>query len=264
MTQYLTLLQKILAEGIEKPDRTGTGTISLFGHQMRFDLSKNFPLLTTKKIHLRSVIFELLWMLRGDTNIKFLNDNSVTIWDEWADVDGNLGPIYGHQWSSWPAAYNQHINQIERVQESLRKTPESRRHIVTAWNPTDLEKMALPPCHILFQFYVAQGKLSCQLYQRSADAFLGVPFNIASYSLLTLMLAQTTGLKPGEFIHTFGDVHIYLNHIKQVDTQLKRQPRELPVMTLNSELKPVFDFTYQDFSLTGYDPHPGIKAEVAV
>ncbi|MDR2564161.1 MAG: thymidylate synthase [Prevotellaceae bacterium] len=264
MIQYHTLLQQILDKGSQKNDRTGTGTISIFGYQMRFDLSQKFPLVTTKKIHLRSIIYELLWFLRGDTNIKYLNENGVTIWDEWADVDGNLGPIYGQQWTSWPAAYNQRLNQIEQVQQALRTDPHSRRHIVTAWNPIEIEKMALPPCHILFQFYAVDGRLSCQLYQRSADAFLGVPFNIASYSLLTMMLAQSVGMKPGEFIHTFGDVHIYANHLEQVREQLQREPRELPVMNLNSEKKSVFDFTYHDFTLTGYEPHPAIKAPVAV
>jgi thymidylate synthase len=264
MLQYQSLLQKILSEGVQKADRTGTGTISIFGHQMRFDLNEGFPLITTKKVHLRSVIYELLWFLKGDTNIKYLNDNHVTIWDEWADIYGNLGPVYGHQWCSWPAPYNQTINQIAEVQKSIRTNPDSRRHIVTAWNPTDTGRMALPPCHVLFQFYVVNGKLSCQLYQRSADVFLGVPFNIASYALLTMMMAQTTGLKLGEFIHTFGDAHIYLNHLEQVNTQLQREPRSLPVMELNSEIKSVFDFTYQDFTLTAYDPHPAIKAEVSV
>ncbi|MDR2027828.1 MAG: thymidylate synthase [Prevotellaceae bacterium] len=264
MRQYLDLLEKILAEGVEKQDRTNTGTKSLFGYQMRFDLSKGFPLVTTKKVHLRSIIYELLWFLKGDTNIKYLHDNKVSIWDEWADENGNLGPVYGYQWRSWPAGEGKHIDQIAGVIESVKNNPDSRRHIVSAWNPADIAKMALPPCHAMFQFYVADGRLSCQLYQRSADVFLGVPFNIASYALLTLMIAQVVNLIPGEFVHTFGDVHIYLNHIEQVNTQLLRTPRPLPVMEINKNVKSVFEFKYEDFNLTGYDPYPAIKAEVAV
>jgi thymidylate synthase len=264
MKQYLDLLKKILDEGVEKQDRTNTGTKSLFGYQMRFDLSEGFPLVTTKKVHLRSIIHELLWFLKGDTNVKYLHDNKVSIWDEWADENGNLGPVYGYQWRSWQTGDGRHIDQITDVIESIKNNPNSRRLIVSAWNPADLGKMALPPCHVLFQFYVTNGRLSCQLYQRSADVFLGVPFNIASYALLTLMIAQVTNLSPGEFIHTFGDVHIYSNHIEQVNTQLQRTPRPLPVMSLNKDVKSIFDFKYEDFNLTGYDPHPAIKAEVAV
>jgi thymidylate synthase len=264
MRQYLDLLKKILDEGVEKQDRTNTGTKSLFGHQMRFDLSEGFPLVTTKKVHLRSIIHELLWFLKGDTNIKYLHDNKVSIWNEWADENGNLGPVYGYQWRSWPAGNGKHIDQIAGVVESIKNNPDSRRHIVSAWNPADLEKMALPPCHVLFQFYVADGRLSCQLYQRSADVFLGVPFNIASYALLTMMIARVTNLTPYEFIHTFGDVHIYSNHIEQVNVQLQRTPRPLPEMQITGDAKSVFDFKYEDFSLTGYNPYPAIKAEVAV
>ncbi|MDR2382592.1 MAG: thymidylate synthase [Prevotellaceae bacterium] len=264
MRQYLDLLKKILDEGVEKHDRTNTGTKSLFGYQMRFDLSEGFPLITTKKVHLRSIICELLWFLKGDTNIQYLLDNKVSIWNEWADENGNLGPVYGYQWRSWPAGNGKHIDQITNVIESIRHNPDSRRHIVSAWNPADLENMALPPCHAMFQFYVAKGRLSCQLYQRSGDVFLGVPFNIASYALLTLMIAQVTDLMPGDFVHTFGDVHIYSNHIEQVNTQLQRTPRPLPVMEINREVKSVFDFKYEDFHLTGYDPYPAIKAEVAI
>jgi thymidylate synthase len=264
MKQYLDLLRKILDEGAEKHDRTNTGTKSIFGYQMRFDLSKGFPLVTTKKVHLRSIIYELLWFLKGDTNIKYLHDNKVSIWDEWADENGNLGPVYGYQWRSWPATDGKHIDQITNVIESIKHNPDSRRHIVSAWNPADIEKMALPPCHAMFQFYVSNGQLSCQLYQRSADVFLGVPFNIASYALLTLMIAQVTDLVPGEFVHTFGDVHIYSNHIEQVTTQLQRTPRPLPMMEINKNVKTVFDFKYEDFNLTGYDPCPAIKAKVAV
>ncbi|MDR1897623.1 MAG: thymidylate synthase [Prevotellaceae bacterium] len=264
MQQYLDLLTKILNDGVEKSDRTNTGTRSLFGYQMRFDLSEGFPLVTTKKVHLRSIIYELLWFLKGDTNVKYLRDNRVSIWDEWADEDGNLGPVYGHQWRSWSTPCGKHIDQIREVIDSIKHNPDSRRHIVTAWNPADVEKMALPPCHALFQFYVANGRLSCQLYQRSADVFLGVPFNIASYALLTMMVAQVTGLVPGDFIHTFGDVHIYSNHLEQVNTQLKRKPRPLPAMEINKNVTSVFEFNYEDFKLTGYDPHPAIKAEVAV
>lgn len=264
MQQYLDLLQHTLSHGVEKSDRTGTGTISVFGYQMRCNLDEGFPLLTTKKLHLKSIIHELLWFLKGDSNIKYLNENGVTIWDEWADADGNLGPIYGYQWRSWPTADGRHIDQISNVVTSLTTNPDSRRHMVCAWNVGDVEKMALPPCHALFQFYVANGKLSCQLYQRSADIFLGVPFNIASYALLTMMMAQTTGLKPGEFVHTFGDAHIYLNHIEQVKLQLSREPRRLPRMVINPEVKSIFNFKYEDFSLEDYDPHPHIKGAIAV
>ena len=264
MRQYLELLSHVMEHGAEKKDRTGTGTISTFGYQMRFDLSEGFPVVTTKKLHLRSIIYELLWFLSGSTNVKYLQDNGVRIWNEWADADGNLGPVYGYQWRSWPASDGRHIDQVSAVVNSLKNNPDSRRHIVSAWNVGDLEKMALPPCHVLFQFYVAGGRLSCQLYQRSADIFLGVPFNIASYSLLALMMAQVTGLNPGEFIHTFGDAHIYLNHIEQVKLQLTREPRPLPVMTLNPEVKDIFSFKYEDFTLTGYDPHPVIKGEISV
>ena len=247
-----------------KGDRTGTGTISTFGYQMRFDLGAGFPALTTKKLHLRSIIHELLWFLRGDTNIRYLHDNNVTIWDEWADANGDLGPIYGYQWRSWPAPDGSHIDQIAQVVDQIRSNPDSRRLIVSAWNVAEIDRMALPPCHALFQFYVADGKLSCQLYQRSADVFLGVPFNIASYALLTMMRAQATGLRPGEFVHTLGDAHIYLNHTEQVDLQLARTPRPLPVMKINPDVKSVFDFRYEDFSLEGYDPWPSIKAPIAV
>jgi len=264
MKQYLDLLSHVMEHGIEKRDRTGTGTISTFGYQMRFDLSETFPLMTTKKLHLKSILHELLWFLSGSTNIKYLQENGVRIWNEWADADGNLGPVYGYQWRSWPAADGRAIDQIRTVTDSLKNNPDSRRHIVSAWNVGEIEKMALPPCHILFQFYVAAGRLSCQLSQRSADIFLGVPFNIASYSLLTLMMAQVTGNKPGEFIHTLGDAHIYLNHIEQVRLQLSREPRPLPVMTLNSEVKDILSFKYGDFSLTGYDPHPAIKGDISV
>lgn len=264
MRQYLDLLKHIKNNGTEKGDRTGTGTISTFGYQMRFDLNEGFPLLTTKKVHLRSIIYELLWFLKGDTNIKYLNDNKVTIWDEWADANGNLGHIYGYQWRSWPAPDGKHIDQISQVVESLKNNPDSRRHIVSAWNVAEIDSMALPPCHTMFQFYVADGKLSCQLYQRSADVFLGVPFNIASYALLTMMMAQVTGLGYGDFVHTLGDAHIYLNHTGQVDLQLSREPRALPEMKINPDVKSIFDFEYEDFCLTGYDPHPGIKAPIAV
>jgi len=261
--QYLDLLRAAREHGIFKADRTGTGTYSLFGHQMRFDLSQGFPLVTTKKVHLRSIIHELLWFLKGDTNIKYLQDNKVSIWDEWADENGDLGPVYGAQWRSWPSADGP-IDQIAKLVEMIKRNPDSRRLIVSAWNPAEVDKMALPPCHCLFQFYVADGKLSCQLYQRSADIFLGVPFNIASYALLTLMLAQVTGLQPGDFVHSFGDAHLYANHIEQADLQLSREPRPLPVMTLNPDVKDLFGFKFEDFTLTGYDPYPAISAPVAV
>ncbi|MDQ0326692.1 thymidylate synthase [Rhodopseudomonas julia] len=264
MQQYLDLLRRVLDEGSVKGDRTGTGTRSVFGHQMRFDLAAGFPLLTTKKLHLKSIIHELLWFLAGDTNIRYLNDNGVRIWNEWADENGDLGPVYGRQWRSWATPDGRQIDQISQVVETIRSKPDSRRMIVTAWNPADVDQMALPPCHCLFQFYVADGKLSCQLYQRSADVFLGVPFNIASYALLTLMMAQVTGLKPGDFIHTFGDAHLYANHVEQARLQLSRTPRSLPQMQLNSEVGSIFDFTYDDFRLEGYDPHPHIAAKVAV
>lgn len=264
MKQYIDLLQHVLNHGIEKTDRTGTGTISVFGYQMRVDLNEGFPLLTTKKMHLKSIIYELLWFLKGDTNIRYLNDHSVNIWNEWADEDGNLGHIYGYQWRNWPSYQGEPIDQIAAVIRSIQENPSSRRHLVSAWNVADLENMALPPCHLLFQFYVANNTLSCQLYQRSADIFLGVPFNIASYSLLLMMVAQVTGLKPGDFIHTFGDAHIYKNHIEQVHTQLKREPRKLPVMKMNPQIRNIFDFTYDDFILEHYDPHPHIKGEISV
>ncbi len=264
MRAYLDLLEKILADGTRKSDRTGTGTLSLFGHQMRFDLGRGFPCLTTKKLHLRSIIVELLWFLRGDTNLRFLHEHDVSIWDEWADVEGDLGPVYGYQWRSWPTPDGGHVDQISRLVDEIRHNPDSRRLIVSAWNVADIEKMALPPCHCLFQFYVADGKLSCQLYQRSADVFLGVPFNIASYALLTLMMARVCGLAPGEFVHSFGDVHLYLNHERQARLQLEREPRPLPRMTLNPAVKDIFGFTLQDFELDGYDPHPSIKAPIAI
>ncbi len=264
MRQYLELLQKIMDTGVVKHDRTGVGTKSIFGHQMRFDLSEGFPLLTTKKVHLKSIIYELLWFISGDTNVRRLQEHNVTIWDEWADENGELGPVYGHQWRSWPAPDGRTIDQLSDVVRTIRENPDSRRMIVTAWNPGEIDRMALPPCHCLFQFYVAEGRLSCQLYQRSADTFLGVPFNIASYALLTMMIAQCCGLVPGEFIHTTGDTHIYLNHFDQVREQLSREPRRLPVMRLNPEVKSVFDFRYGDFALEGYDPYPAIKAPVAV
>jgi len=264
MIQYIDLLSHVMEHGAEKKDRTGTGTISTFGYQMRFDLSENFPLMTTKKLHLKSIIHELLWFLSGNTNIRYLQENGVKIWNEWADSNGNLGPVYGYQWRSWPSSDGRHIDQISSVVRSLKENPDSRRHIVNAWNVGEIEKMALPPCHILFQFYVADGRLSCQLYQRSADIFLGVPFNIASYALLTLMMAQVTGYKPGEFIHTLGDAHIYLNHMEQVRLQLTRELRPLPVMTVNPEVRDIFSFKYDDFTLTGYDPHPAIKGEISV
>lgn len=264
MQPYLNLLQRILDEGIEKTDRTGTGTKSIFGHQMRFDLEEEFPLLTTKKLHLKSIIYELLWFLKGDTNIKYLKEHGVRIWDEWADEDGNLGPVYGHQWRSWPDYNGGTIDQIQNVINLIKHHPDSRRMMVTAWNPAEIEQMALPPCHCLFQFYVADGRLSLQLYQRSADTFLGVPFNIASYALLLQMMAQVTGLKVGEFIHTTGDTHLYLNHLEQAKLQLTRTPRMLPQMKLNPDVKSLFDFQYEDFELQNYNPWPHIKADVAV
>jgi thymidylate synthase len=264
MRQYHDLMERILADGAEKRDRTGTGTISVFGHQMRFDLAEGFPLTTTKKLHLKSIVYELLWFLAGDTNVKYLNDHGVSIWNEWADEHGELGPVYGRQWRSWPTPDGRAIDQIAEVVTQIRRNPDSRRLIVTAWNPADIGKMALPPCHCLFQFYVANGKLSCQLYQRSADVFLGVPFNIASYALLTLAMAQATGLKPGEFIHTLGDAHLYLNHLEQARLQLSRAPRQLPRIRINPAATDLFALRYEDFALEGYDPHPHIKAEVAV
>jgi thymidylate synthase len=264
MQQYLDLLRRALDEGVRKSDRTGTGTLSVFGHQMRFDLGAGFPLVTTKKLHVKSIIHELLWFLAGDTNIRTLNEHGVRIWDAWADANGDLGPIYGKQWRSWQAPDGRVIDQIADVVAAIRTNPDSRRLIVSAWNPADLEKMALAPCHCLFQFYVADGRLSCQLYQRSGDIFLGVPFNIASYALLTMMMAQVTGLKPGDFVHTLGDAHLYLNHVEQARLQLSREPRPLPTMKINPEVHSIFDFVYDDFQLEGYDPHPHIKAEVAV
>ena len=264
MRQYLDLLNRILDEGVEKGDRTGTGTTSVFGHQLRFDLARGFPLLTTKKLHLRSIIHELLWFLKGETNTAYLKENGVGIWDEWADEDGNLGPVYGHQWRSWGAPGGGTIDQVSQVVEQIRENPDSRRLIVSAWNVGELESMALPPCHLLYQFYVADGRLSCQLYQRSADVFLGVPFNIASYALLLLMVAQVSELEPGDFVHTFGDVHLYSNHIEQARLQLSREPRELPTMKLNREVDDIFSFRFEDFMLEDYDPHPHIKAPVAV
>lgn len=264
MQQYLDLLKHVLDNGTRKTDRTGTGTISVFGYQMRFNLEQGFPLLTTKKLHTRSIIHELLWFLKGETNIKYLTDNKVTIWDEWADKDGNLGPVYGYQWRSWPTADGRHIDQISELIHMIKTKPDSRRLLVSAWNVGEIEKMALPPCHTMFQFYVAEGKLSCQLYQRSADIFIGVPFNIASYALFTMMVAQVCNLKPGDFVHTFGDAHIYLNHLDQVNLQLTREPRALPKMEINPEVKDIFSFKIEDFTLTGYDPHPHIKGEVAV
>ena len=264
MKQYLDLLREIRDNGVTKTDRTGVGTKSIFGHQMRFNLQDGFPLLTTKKVFLKGIIYELLWFLKGDTNIKFLTDNNVHIWDEWADENGDLGYVYGKQWRSWEATDGRVIDQISQVVDLIKNHPDSRRILVTAWNPAEIDKMALPPCHCLFQFYVADGKLSCQLYQRSADTFLGVPFNIASYALLTMMLAQVCGLEPGEFIHTTGDTHIYLNHLEQVNEQLSREPRPLPKMIINPDVKSIFDFKYEDFKLEGYDPYPAIKAPVAV
>ncbi|HET8964468.1 MAG TPA: thymidylate synthase [Chitinophagales bacterium] len=264
MQQYHALLKKILKEGVSKSDRTGTGTLSIFGYQMRFNLSEGFPLLTTKKLHVRSIIHELLWFISGNTNIKYLKENGVSIWDDWADENGNLGPVYGHQWRSWPGADGKKIDQIQQLIHQIKHNPDSRRLIVSAWNPADIEHMALPPCHCLFQFYVAEGKLSCQLYQRSADTFLGVPFNIASYALFTMMIAQVCDLKPGEFIHTFGDAHLYSDHIEQAKLQLTREPRTLPKMQINPEIKDLFAFKFEDFSLLDYDPHPHIKANVSV
>lgn len=264
MKQYLDLLRHVLNHGTRKADRTGTGTLSVFGHQSRFDLAQGFPVLTTKKLHLKSIIYELLWFLRGETNIRYLKEHGVSIWDEWADERGELGPVYGAQWRSWPAPDGRQIDQISQVLDQIRRTPDSRRLMVSAWNVAEVDRMKLPPCHALFQFYVADGRLSCQLYQRSADIFLGVPFNIASYALLTLMVAQVTGHRPGEFIHTLGDAHLYLNHLEQAKTQLEREPRTLPVMRLNPEITSLFEFDYDDFELLNYDPHPSIKAPVAV
>jgi thymidylate synthase len=264
MKPYLDLMRHVLEHGTRKDDRTGTGTLSVFGWQMRYNLAEGFPLVTTKKCHLRSIIHELLWFLQGDTNTQYLKENGVSIWDEWADENGNLGPVYGHQWRNWPKPDGGTIDQISEVVNTLKTNPDSRRIIVSAWNVADLDKMALAPCHAFFQFYVADGKLSCQLYQRSADIFLGVPFNIASYALLTLMMAQVTGLKPGDFVHTLGDAHLYLNHLDQTREQLSREPRPLPTMTLNPEVKDIFGFRFEDFTLSGYDPHPAIKAPVAV
>jgi len=264
MDQYLDLLRRVRTTGVKKTDRTGTGTLSVFGHQMRFDLASGFPLVTTKKLHVKSIIHELIWFLAGDTNIAYLKANGVGIWDEWADANGDLGPVYGKQWRSWAAPDGRTVDQIAEVVHTLKTNPDSRRIIVSAWNPADIPDMALAPCHCLFQFYVAEGKLSCQLYQRSADVFLGVPFNMASYALLTMMMAQVTGLEPGEFVHTFGDAHLYLNHLEQADLQLSRPPRPLPTMTINPQSKDIFDFRYEYFTLTGYDPHPHISAPVAV
>ncbi|TVQ90868.1 MAG: thymidylate synthase [Bacteroidetes bacterium] len=263
MQQYLQLMKHVLDTGVKKEDRTGTGTLSVFGYQMRFNLSEGFPLVTTKKLHLKSIIYELLWFLKGDTNIRYLKENGVSIWDEWADENGNLGPVYGAQWRSWKSA-NSSIDQISRLVEQIKTNPDSRRHMVSAWNVGEIDKMALPPCHILFQFYVANGKLSCQLYQRSADIFLGVPFNIASYALFTMMIAQACDLEPGDFVHTFGDAHLYSNHLEQAKLQLSREPRPLPKMIINPEVKNIFDFKFEDFSLHDYNPHPHIKAKVAV
>jgi thymidylate synthase len=264
MQQYLQLVRHILDHGAPKADRTGTGTLSVFGYQMRFDLSAGFPLLTTKKLHLRSIIYELLWFLRGDTNIRFLNENKVTIWDEWADANGELGPVYGYQWRSWPAPDGRHIDQISGVIDQIKRNPDSRRHIVSAWNVADIDKMALAPCHALFQFHVAEGKLSCQMYQRSADVFLGVPFNLASYALLTMMVAQVCNLAVGDFVFTLGDAHLYVNHLDQAREQLTRDPRPLPSMRLNPDVTTIFDFNFSDFTLENYDPHPSIKAPIAV
>ncbi|MCF6360757.1 MAG: thymidylate synthase [Cyclobacteriaceae bacterium] len=264
MKQYHDLMKRILDEGVEKGDRTGTGTISVFGHQSRYNLQEGFPVITTKKLHLRSIIYELLWFLKGDTNISYLKENGVKIWDEWADEEGNLGPVYGYQWRNWPAPNGKHIDQITQIIDQLKTNPNSRRIIVSAWNVGEIENMALPPCHAFFQFYVADGKLSCQLYQRSADVFLGVPFNIASYALLTMMVAQVCGLQPGDFVHTLGDAHLYSNHIEQTNLQLGRTPKKLPTMKINPNVNNIFDFTYEDFELIGYDPDPHIKGKVAV
>jgi thymidylate synthase len=264
MKQYHQLMQHVLDHGVKKEDRTGTGTLSVFGHQTRYDLSQGFPLVTTKKLHLKSIVHELLWFLQGDTNIKYLKENGVSIWDEWADEEGNLGPVYGHQWRSWQGASGETIDQITSVVNQIKRNPDSRRLIVSAWNVAEIEKMALPPCHAFFQFYVADGKLSCQLYQRSADIFLGVPFNIASYALLTMMMAQVTGLKCGDFVHTMGDAHLYTNHVEQAKLQLSRECKSLPIMKINPEIKDIFDFKFSDFELIGYEPHPHIKAPVAV
>lgn len=264
MKQYLDLLEHVLVNGTDKGDRTGTGTKSIFGYQMRFNLNQGFPLMTTKKLHIKSIIYELLWFLQGDTNIRYLNEHGVTIWDEWADAQGNLGPVYGYQWRSWPTASGGKIDQITQVVKLIKEQPDSRRLLVNAWNVGEIDKMALPPCHVLFQFYVADGRLSCQLYQRSADIFLGVPFNIASYALLTSMFAQVCGLKVGEFIHTLGDAHLYKNHIEQAKIQLSREPRPLPTLKINPAIKDIFAFKYEDFSIENYNPHPGIKAEIAV
>ena len=264
MKQYHDLMRHVLAKGATKTDRTGTGTVSVFGHQMRFDLAEGFPMMTTKKVHMKSILHELLWFLKGDTNIKYLKDNGVSIWDEWADENGNLGPVYGSQWRSWPAADGRHIDQITQVINQIKNSPDSRRMIVSAWNVGEIDKMKLPPCHAFFQFYVADGKLSCQLYQRSADIFLGVPFNIASYAILTMMVAQVCNLKPGEFIHTLGDAHLYSNHIEQANLQLSRDLRKLPTLKINPEVKDIFGFKFEDFTLEGYDPHPHIKAAVAI
>jgi thymidylate synthase len=264
MKQYLDLMQHVLDNGVDKNDRTGTGTKSVFGHQIRFDLSKGFPLITTKKCHLRSIIHELLWFLKGDTNIKYLTDNGVRIWDEWADKNGDLGPIYGYQWRSWPSASGKHVDQIMQLIQQIKKNPDSRRLIVSAWNVGEIENMALPPCHAFFQFYVANGKLSCQLYQRSADIFLGVPFNISSYALMTMMIAQVCDLELGDFVHTFGDAHIYSNHFEQANLQLSRKPKSLPKMKINPDVKNIFDFSFEDFELLDYNPHPHIKAPVAI
>lgn len=264
MKQYLDLMRHVREHGVRKEDRTGTGTLSVFGYQMRFDLSAGFPLVTTKKCHLRSIIHELLWFLQGDTNVRYLHENKVTIWDEWADEDGNLGPVYGYQWRSWPTADGRHIDQISEVIDQIRNTPDSRRLIVSAWNVGEIDNMALPPCHAFFQFYVADGRLSCQLYQRSADIFLGVPFNIASYALLTMMIAQVTGLQPGDFVHTLGDAHLYSNHLEQADLQLSRTPFPLPRMKINPDVTSIFDFRFEDFELLNYESHPHIKAPVAV
>jgi thymidylate synthase len=264
MKQYLDLMRHVKEQGVRKEDRTGVGTLSVFGYQMRFDLAQGFPAVTTKKLHLRSIIHELLWFLRGDTNVRYLHENKVTIWDEWTDENGELGPVYGYQWRSWPAAVGRSIDQVAEVVEQLKTNPDSRRHVVSAWNPADVDQMALPPCHCLFQFYVANGRLSCQLYQRSADIFLGVPFNIASYALLTMMVAQVSGYRPGEFIHTLGDAHLYLNHLEQAEQQLAREPYPLPQMKLNPDVQSIFEFRYEDFELIGYQSHPRIAAPIAV